>query len=380
MAARGCSKAFGPLLAGACGVAALGCILHTGSVNSPPEVVQISGPTAADIMKGPNTYRAVVRDPDQPAETLRISWYTNKGSNGCPNGLEAAEKLGEKLAPETDPTTTTVVVQKPEPFCVWAVVHDAHDAAAFKVLAVAPTGLKPSSDITVVRSKPSPWAPGNYELYSTFQLAAPKPDPDDPATYHWTVTDPAGKSGDGVACPPPNAADVCVTADLPGRYVVRLEARSPSAQRSNSTLDLLVEQDRPPCIRVESASPRLGLPTFSRPLDEPVLFEVTVDDDGDPYPETDGRVSEHEFVWYVKGPHDPQFVRQSSGSSPQLNTFRLTPRFTFGDEVSVRVLYKDRVVDRDFTACFNQNPDSCALRMVVPICYQWVTWKIQYKE
>lgn len=376
VAARRRCGALGALLVGAFGSGPSGCILHTDSINSPPEVVKIA--PVGPLVTGTNVFEAEVRDADQAADTLTITW--RKGAGLCPTTLDGAQRGGTILEPDTHPARAKVPIQGLASFCLWAVATDDHGAAGFNTREISPVNLPPGAEITVVRSRPSRWTAGQYELYSTFQLAPPKPDSDDPVTYRWTVADPSGKTSDGIACPPPDARDICFTADLPGEYKVTLLARDQAGQMTPGMMALLVEQDRPPCIRVESAMPRLGLPTFSRPLDDPVLFEITVDDDGDPYPEVEGRLSDHEFVWFVRGPQDTQFVRQSSGSSPQLNTFRLAPRFTFGDEVLVRVQYKDRVRDRDFGACHTANPDSCALRPGVPACYQWVTWKIQYKE
>jgi hypothetical protein len=365
--------------------AAAGCILHTETINSAPEVVKISGPT--EILKGiPAMFQAEVRDPDQPPQTLNVEWRVRPGMQSCPVTLDDAVNGGRPVVrgTEADPLRVSVDINDLEPFCVWAVVTDRERAQAFGGLPAKPTNQQPRAAIDVVKGKGVPTTAGLYELYSAFQLTGTgSMDPEGvDLAFRWEMIDPTGKRSTPPACPAPNEKDICFNADAPGAYVVTLrvfyEPASSSDPAAEAMRTLMVDQDRPPCIRFDTASPRLGLPQIPSDYRLPVSFEVTVDDDGDPYPEVDGRLSMHEFVWFVRPPTATQFVRLGSGSSPQLNIHVVKANsYGLGDTVQVRVLYRDRVM-RDFRDCEMKNPDACALRDTTPRCYQWVTWTIQY--
>ena len=368
--------------------AATGCILHTGDINSYPEVVKVSGPV--EIFKSkPALFQAEVRDPNQPPQTLAAEWRIRPGTQTCPLTLEDAVKGGTPLVrgTETDPLKVSVTRDGLESFCVWVVVTDREGAQAFAGVPRDVTDMAPSAVIDVVRSRPVNTAAGLYELYSAFQLTGTRSnDPEGVGlTFRWEVTDPAGKLTIDPACPAPTMGDACFPADAPGPYVVEMQvfykgstSVEPAARAMRT---FMVDQDRPPCIRVETATPPLGLPRIPRSWDEDVNFEVTVDDDGDPYPEVDGRLSMHEFVWFIRAPKATEFVRLGAGSSPRINIHVLKAKtYGIGDTVQVRVLYKDRV-PRVFTRCEMMNPptDACELRPEVkPPCYQWVTWTVQY--
>ena len=365
--------------------AAAGCILHTGDINRHPEVVKISAPEKL-LMGQMAIFAAEVRDPDQPPETLAVEWRMRIGVQTCPGTLEDAIGTGMPVArgTQSDPRKVEVTPRSLDSFCLWAVVTDRERAQAFATHDAMVTDEPPEAAIDVVRSKPVPNTVGLYELYSSFQLTGTRSrDPERMGlSYRWELTDPAGKTTTPPGCPAPNDTDTCFPADVPGPYVVTLfvsiKGASSAEPAAMAMHTLTVDQDRPPCIRFDTASPRLGLPQIPSDYRLPVSFEVTVDDDGDPYPEVDGRLSMHEFVWFVRPPTVTQFVRLGSGSSPQLNIHTIKANsYGLGDTVQVRVLYRDRVM-RDFKDCETKNPDACALRDTTPRCYQWVTWTIQY--
>jgi hypothetical protein len=143
---------------------------------------------------------------------------------------------------------------------------------------------------------------------------------------------------------------------------------------------VVIDPDAAPCIT--RTDPEFGLAMIVRDASDTNTFEIkAVSDDGDPYPSLDTRPSIVTFkaTWWLEGedPNAPSGRRPDDQVGPRVD-FGPT-RFRNGDQAYVRIQVNDRV-NRDFGPCARDKAAlNCALDPRRPTCFQWVTWKIDFR-
>src|SRR5437868_2179822 len=128
-----------------------------------------------------------VGDMDQPADNMTDRWYVGRGENPCPT--ELVEAQGQVLAQYGLTRLYVLSVDYVGDVCVWAVVRDAHGAAAFFAVPGKVSENPPVARIEVL--KPMPVAANLYALYSPIQISGAKSQAADgkgALTYEWTLT------------------------------------------------------------------------------------------------------------------------------------------------------------------------------------------------
>jgi hypothetical protein len=80
--------------------------------------------------------------------------------------------------------------------------------------------------------------------------AAKSTDPDDTnLTFTWTVTEPDRTSPSAEICSSPESQTECsFTATIPGKYHVQVIVRDPSGGQCAASTDVVIDEDKPPCI------------------------------------------------------------------------------------------------------------------------------------
>ena len=311
------------------------------------------------------TFKATVNDPDQGTDSLAVTWYVDsscdtalaRGQVRCLNGGGSACSY------------------KPEtlgPLCVVAEVTDRHGGTStasgtFTVENRAPTAR-------IVQTIPASTST-TFPLQTNLTFSATDssdPDPGETAhlTYQWTVTQPDGKKLSVDTCPSAQSPATCsFTSQDPGTYHVRLVVTDPNkADSPPAVLDMVIDQDRPPCI--EGVSPTTQSRTIAFVDQTNSLIVTLVNDDVDSYP---GSSQEGTFTWFLRRGTSGEFARLNETS----NSNRLdigVGAFMVGDLVQFRVEYQDRI-KRDFSACTKTNSTRCEL---VSGCAQWVTWEVLF--
>jgi hypothetical protein len=369
-----------------------GCLLYTDPINMPPTIAPISEPTTAIVRRKAALFRTVVSD-DQDAARVTIEW---REGPRCPGDLAEAEigpgDPSERLLADGIISYETTRATM-DAFCVWVVARDQHGARAFRSLAkpIAPTNQTPIPHIrvtevaaepppsaTITSSTPAPaTSPTSFPLYSALSAsAAMSKDPDgDKLSFAWTLADLANREIAPLPCKPGEPAasgrEVCLTAATPGGYRIRLEIADELGARATAEAIAMVDDDRPPCIKMtEPATFRI----LHDPA-QPTRFRVTfVDDDGDRYPTgATAGANPFPFVWSRRNGTQGPFIPMVCANDCVINA----NTFARLDIAQVRVEYQDRVPRNLAGAC----SVDAALCELAPgkSCYQWVTWTVDYR-
>jgi hypothetical protein len=346
----------------------------------------------AQVTSGmPAKYTATFSDDPAAAATAKFFW----GSSADPTDpCKAAEQSAKE--------NLVALLEKPaewesnaarRPYCVMAIGIDRFGAeyrASTKITNIL-NGGPPASprvvlpkEATVVSAKEAV-----VGIFSHVRLAAAEMGellPSDLLTFTWTVKRPDGTALPAAGCEGamPLNSEICFDVADGGAYRVDLKTEE-AGQIANGDFTLKVE-DRPPCIRL--TEPTLtdtgGMTVFSLAGEERVLKVDQVVDDGDPLPPV-GRTSEGAFVWTI---------RTVSGTGEDRTTpFSVLPnaifeRFTLpagqyrlGDQVEVRVEYRDRLDLRDLKARDVSHCDPLGLSCEdkpKSKCFLRVGWKVMY--
>ena len=352
------------------------CLLYTDHINHPP-TVKLTGAASTFFAAKPRPrYHAEAHDQDQSADSLTYEWRRQMGL--CPMSLNEA-LVGVPVASKPD---FEIDLDFTARFCVWVVVRDSDGATAYDKVATEITHRDTTAVIEVVKPLATP--DDHYPLFSEIQLSAAKSeDPENPGAklgFRWTLTRGNETLTSAGVCPPNPATDICFTADKEGMYMATLVVTDGKGTETTKTKMLVVEPDAAPCITV--TDPEFGLESIARAASELQTFEVkAVSDDGDPFPLADSRPSSATFkgTWWLDGEDSnlPSGRRPDGVPDPQRVQFSAN-YFRDGDRVFVRLQVNDRV-NRDFSACARDRVMNCALDPKRPRCFQWVTWKVDFR-
>jgi hypothetical protein len=328
---------------------------------------------------------------DEPAAVAGSTFFWGEAPMGeaadpCKAAREKATSLKDAArdVPSTAPAVGNATWKQParrQAFCVVVQAKDEFkfdDLEAVRVIdASAITNGGPPASIRVV----APAGEMPFGIFSNVHLGAGAEGdlgPQDKITFAWKLTAPGGGSSVPAPCESvqPANAEVCFQVAATGDYQVELTVTE-GAQTASATPFKLQVQDRPPCIR--ATEPNYLEAARSFPLyDRDQVFRVNeIDDDGDPLPPPD-RVSEQAFVWSVrrKG-DDPRLFRRLVNAT--FRNFVIPAReFQPGDEVEVRVEYRDRLDLKTPRPSHCMEDDPLCEAKAGSGCTQRVTWTVVY--
>jgi hypothetical protein len=365
------------------------CLLFAESPNVQPEV-KLDGP--AEVRKTVKaTFTAMVSD-DQDPRSVRVQWFVRNES--CPASV--SEAMLEPLAAVGN--THSVTRMNEGAFCLGAIATDAQGASAFAARRFEVVNQPPVANLKMVApsARITPVGPSGttmaveVPLYSEVRLSgAGSEDPDDPQDklrYQWKVTAPAG-AGEPATCGAGSVVadgpEICRRLAVSGDYIFELIVRDGQAESNMVPLTVVVQPDALPCF--ERTEPPHDLargadglpPVVITAYELPYTFRVlAVRDDGDPYPTPAGG-SPGSFSWQwrlLEQPTPPPFERLTDTT---LTSFTIeAKRYSPGDELEVRVDYRDRKPNRclDGTAADQcQSPPDSG-------CFQRVSWRLKFLQ
>ena len=362
------------------------CLLFTEPPNVQPEVT-LKGPTPGpEIRKKTDAkFTATVTD-DQGPEFVRLQWFLREGN--CPANLIEAQ--AEPLVATGG--THTMRREAEGAFCVGVIATDKQGASDFDALWFDVVNQPPIARIAML--EPSSAMSGTADkvpLYSNVRLTGAMSEDDDPPNqlrFRWKVTPPAG-----AAEPPPcttNAAvadgpEFCRRLNAAGDYKFELVVQDGQLESDHpDSLTVTAGADSPPCFERTEPPHDLarggdGLPPLVlSPSDRPYTFRVLeVRDDGDSYPTPTGVIpGNFSWKWRERGVVD--FDRLAD---PMLTSFTIEAnRYRPGDEVEVRVDYRDRQPLEAYPCLTDPKADRCEFPTTPPQlpCFYRVSWRLRF--
>ena len=366
------------------------CLLFTEPPNVQPRITLQGPEPGPTVLKTHQAiFKARVEDDGNPA-AVRLQWFEREQS--CPASLTEA-----RLLPLAATGATHMMTREKEgAFCVGVIATDDKGASAFDALRFDVVNQPPEARIQLVAPSSSTAVGATtasaVPLYSEVRLSGKmSTDTDDPPErlrYRWKITPPAG------APEPPACSNGTVVADGPelcrrlntaGDYRFELTVHDGQVDSAApATLTLTAGADSKPCFeRTEPphdlARSEDGLPPLVlSPFDRPYTFRVLeVHDDGDAYPTASGTIP-GSFSWQWREPGQTTFERLVD---PTLTSFTIEAnRYRPGDEIAVRVDYRDRQPLEVYTCLKEPAADRC--ETPVPpeqrACYHRVSWRLRF--
>jgi len=359
------------------------CLLYTGDINHPPEV-ELTGDTETNFHSAQRPkYLASARDQDQSPESLTYEWHRQLGA--CPAAPDAM--VGVPVGPSKPEFENDLDFGSE--FCVWVVVRDKYGAWAWDSVA---TKVKHQPTVAIIDVvKPAVAAGTAMAMVDRFPLlsqvhlsgaSSDDPESDEPLEFQWTLT----RGGQMVIhdnCSPPSDSELCFNGEQDGTYVATLKVKDARGVETTAMKSVVIAPDAPPCIG--RTDPMYGLARIVRDATEKNDFALkVVTDDVDPFPAPENRESKLSFdiTWWRDG-EDQNLPsgRRATGEGDQMPVATFGPGyFKNGDQIFVRIKAIDRV-NRDFEPCKRDKVDNCELDPKEhPGCYQWVTWRIDFRS
>ena len=338
------------------------CLVDNGPINMPP-TVEIASPTQP-LHRGEEViFTATIHDPDQKSDSLNVAWYVGTDAD-CDKAAAGTPASCETQHNDTCCYTPTELGS----ICVVVRVTDRYGSSAVASHVFTVENQTPTASI--VQTSPAPTI-SPLPLLSNLAFSAagstdPDPDHAKSLTYTWTVTQPDKTSLSVGTCPSPDTPKICTfAAAMPGTYHVQVTVKDPSQAASDASLDVVIDQDQPPCITGTTPRSMQAL-AFS---DQSESFVVdSVADDVDPYPQSTSGT----FTWLYRIGTRGDFQRWLTlANSNRLAVGPTLLAQAVGDVIQIRVEYQDSK-GHSLTSC-DQNADRCELKLG---CAQWVTWTV----
>jgi hypothetical protein len=328
-------------------------------------------------------YRAQFSDDATAAAEAKFFW----GSSAQPDEPCKAAEAGareDQRSLVTPKTAEWESAASRRPYCVFALARDKFGAeyTAQQIVDNILNGGPPALP-RLVTPKEMP-----VGIFSQVRVAAAAPGellPSDVLKFTWTVKRPDGTALPAAGCEGavPLDSEICFEVTDGGEYRIDLMTEE-ALQTATGGLNLKVE-DRPPCIRLTDPTlPETGATTvLSLDGEQKVLKVEQVVDDGDPLPSV-GRASQGAFVWTIRTVKPGEEMTTPFALLPHAIFDRYTlpaSQYRLGDQVEVRVEYRDRLGIRDPKAldlshckptdlsCETRPGSKCVLR---------VGWKVMY--
>jgi hypothetical protein len=283
-------------------------------------------------------------------------------------------------------------------YCVGAIATDSQGASGFGTLGFLVENKRPiartvmlAPSVPAMATAVSSGAPPPVQvpLFSDVRLTGKMSEDDDPQTswrYMWKVTGPGGR--EPAACTGATAAtdgeEICRRLEVAGDYKFELIVRDGQIESVPAEQTVVAAPDTLPCFeRTEPphdlARGEDGLPPLVlAPADRPYTFRVLeVRDDGDTYPSADGTIPGR-FSWQWRrreGEKTSPFTRLTDVT----RTFLLFEAGSFrpGDELEVRVDYRDRQPDEAYPCLTDSKVDRCE-SPTTKGCYHRVSWRLRF--
>jgi hypothetical protein len=366
------------------------CLLFTEPPNVQPEVTLGEPTPGPEIRKKTEAkFTATVTD-DQGPESVRLQWFLREGN--CPASLIEAQ---------TEPLVATgnsheMMREMEGAFCVGVIATDKQGASDFDARRYEVVNRRPIARIAML--EPSSGMPGGTSvakpvpLYSNVRLTGAMSEDDDPPNllrFRWKVTPPAG-AAEPAPCTTNTAVtdgpELCRRLNTAGEYKFELVVGDGQSESEEpASLPVTAGADSKPCFERTEPPHDLarggdGLPpvVLASP-DRPYTFRVLeVRDDGDSYPTPTGVIA-GSFSWKWRAHGATEFDRLTD---PSLTSFTIEAnRYRPGDEVEVRVDYRDRQPLEAYPCLKNNDADRCESPSQssdeVP-CFQRVSWRLRF--
>jgi hypothetical protein len=359
-------------------VAAEGCILFTGKVNTPPTVSIVLPP--GPFMRGlPIPIKADASDPD--GDTLRLEWSTSMGD--CAPQLDLAQRPATIFqSPPGDPSFSLKFdAGDPPQKCVWVLATDPQGAKAFDAKTVKTENQPPEAVISIL--EPTTTARnGQYELYSTFHLSGAgshDPDGDSITTTPpvWELMVPQDIPSNAPTAPklarcpsamPTDFVQCLDVAGFAGTYTVGLKVYDGIDWSPMTTTTFTVDWDHPACVSKTEPS-QAASPVVLDPGESKTLTVTEILDDGSPLPvPVEGTHTPPTFAWTLS--------RNGGAPAPiagyeNVNALTLPMNsYASGDVVVVSVTISDGVTMHLQPACDPGCPSGCP---------QSAQWTVEYR-
>ena len=362
------------------------CLLFTEPPNVQPEVT-LEGPTTV-LKTYEATFTAKVTDDQDPA-SVRLHWFLRELT--CPTSLTEAQAELLVGSGTTHPVTRTHV----GPFCIGVIATDTQGASAFVARRFQVVNMRPVAAIHMLSPRTMLGGAGvamanQVPLYSEVRLSGAASDDDDPPNdllFRWKVRPP-----DGEGEPPPcttgttaaEGPEFCRRLIEPGAYQFELVVLDIYGESSSVSMPVTAGADTPPCFeRTEPphdlARGEDGLPPLVlSPSDRPYTFRVLeVRDDGDAYPTPTGVIpGSFSWKWRERG-----VINFDRLTDPTLTSFTIEAnRYRPGDEVEVRVDYRDRQPLEAYPCLTDAKADRCEFPTMLPQapCFYRVSWRVRF--
>lgn len=355
--------------------------------------VRLEGPDAVGKTK-PAMFLATVSD-DRDPTSVRLQWFVRERS--CPASL--AEAQAEPQA--AGGTSFRVDLPTEGTYCVGVVVTDVEGASNFRTRMLQVTNQRPEAKMVMLAppiamrvDAPGGLATVNVPLYSNVRITGAMSEDDDPKSiwrYQWKVTAPAGVAEPGPCTNGTLVADgpeICRHLDVTGEYMFELVVRDGQAESERpARMKVIADPNALPCFErtepphdlARSRPPdmmRPSPPLISSPSNSDYSFRVIdVRDDGHPHPPASAmRVGKFSWQWW--------WIEGGTGSTrltDDRRTFLTFPANTFdpGDEIEVRVQYRDDQPDTAYP-CLNDNDSDRCPATLNTTCFHRVSWRLRF--
>lgn len=327
-----------------------------------PPQVEISGASEVTALhrSATRTFTAVVVD----TEIQRMSFAWGQHQGVCQPPIDTS-------MPSQGPSRADTYSFRGDgatvgPHCVWVLVTDGQGARGVAYTTVFIENQAPDVQLSLIAPMPS----GPVALGSLIQVKITASDPDKSDTVETTVglTSPTGEQPAISACSDDETL-WCFRAMNPGTWKVTALARDDAGMASTAELDVIVNEDQPPCATGTPASAIV----VHDPA-QPLLLEVRVDDDLDSVPAADGLVPMAKFRWQIWDEASADWLTALDHAE---RTFRVPANgFRPADIVRVRVDVADRIARPALLKGCPANDDVCA---VAPGCHQRLTWNVEFR-
>jgi hypothetical protein len=364
------------------------CLLFTEPPNVTPEVI-LEGPDTVLKTKDAE-FTARVKD-DQDHLAARLRWFLREQS--CPANLAEAQAEPQVA---TGGSHKVDARGKEGAFCVGVIATDPLGASAFKARRYDVVNQQPKAKIQMLApnsrmlSGTAVAMATEIPLYSELRLSAVPEDDDPPArlSFRWKVTPPAG-AGEPPPCATastPDGQEFCRRLNATGEYQFEVVVLDGQLSSDPVFYPVTARPDTLPCFELTEPPHDLARaedklpPVVLAPSDRPYTFRVLeVSDDGDAYPTPTGVISGY-FQWKWREPGQTRIDRLTD---PKQTFFTIEAnRYRPGDEVEVRVEYRDQQALEAYPCLKDNDHDLCQSPIPAPPgqrpCYHRVSWRLRF--
>lgn len=323
----------------------------------PPRLELTATERGGALVRGENrTFTVQARDDSE----LTFSWGEQSG--GCPASIDTASAPGAFTERKEHTFSATTLGT----YCVWVIARDARGAQRLASTTISVVNQAPSATLAIV--SPTTQGPLRLGTQVTVRILSSDPDADELAVIV-ALLSPTGEPELPERCSD-DGTQWCFRAMVPGTWIVMASVGDEFGESVEAQpLQVLVQDDQPPCLQASPASPVL----IHDPA-QPLSLEVRAIDDLDSVPAADGETSRATFHWRV---WDDDAADWLTAPDHVGRVFRIPAnRFRPADSLRVRVEVNDRMPRPQLAASCGPEMDTCGASAA---CAQRLTWKVEFR-